>query len=59
MTPEQITRLRLNYKDQPALAKAMGVSLRTVKRWEAGEKAPTKAETFLLKHLAKRKNISK
>lgn len=53
MTPNQIRKLRSRLGlTQAELGKLMGLSARTVMRWEGG-KTPDKTQIAFLKHLAK------
>lgn len=53
MTPTQIRKLRSRLDlTQAELGKLMGLSARTVMRWEGG-KAPNPTQIAFLKHLAK------
>lgn len=53
MTPEEIKAIRAQLGwTQKSLADAVGVSVRTVKFWEAGERNPSGSALILLRNLS-------
>ena len=52
MTPTQIKKLR-GQMTQAQFGKLIGLSARTIMRWENGQKKPSKTQMLFLKHLSK------
>lgn len=56
---ERITNLRLQYGSQKALAESLGVSVRTVRRWEKRKEAPGGTTAFEPKKVRRRERYQR